>query len=268
MVDLACSEAPAEAELARFAAECRFEKIPESVRHEAKRSLVNIFGTALAGCREPAIETMLATMQPFAGAPSAGLIGRPERTDAALAACLNAAAANIFDFDDTHEATIIHPAAPVFAALFAAAESREKTGAEVLRGVVLGGEVTCRIGLALAPGHYARGWHITSTAGVFGAAAGTGTLLGLPPDKMKHALAAAAGQSAGLVETLGTDAKSLSVGASARGGLLAALLAEAGFTGPSAPLTGTRGFLNVYGDPPSPDALLADLGECWEIAAN
>jgi 2-methylcitrate dehydratase PrpD len=260
--------ASTETQLARFVADVSLADIPDEVLHEARRSLVNIFATTLAGCREPAIDTLMQTMTPFAGEPTATLIGRSERTDAALAACINAAAANIFDFDDTHEATIIHPASTAFAPLFAVAETRRVSGADLLRGFVLGAELTCRIGLAISPGHYARGWHITSTSGVFGGATGVGAMLGLSPAQMIHAWGAAAVQSSGMVEALGTAAKSLSVGGAARGGLLAALLAKDGLAGPLAPLTGERGFLNVYADEPKPELLLAGLGEVWELAAN
>src|SRR5262249_53722664 len=100
----------------------------------------------------------------------ATVIGRRERTDALSAAFLNAAAANVLDFCDTHVATVIHPTASVAAALFALSELRRVTGAELLLAFVLGVEIECRIGRAISPGHYAKGWHITSTCGAVGAA--------------------------------------------------------------------------------------------------
>lgn len=257
-----------EARLAAFAAGLRLHDIPERVRHEARRSLVNVFATALAGSREPAIDIAVRTMASGAGPRIATLIGRTEGGDAALAAFVNAMSANIFDFDDTHQATVIHPAAPVFAALFAEAETARAPGAEVLRGFVIGGEVECRIGNTMSPYHYARGWHITSTCGVFGATTGVGAMLGLDAGRMLHALGTAAVQSSGLVEALGTMAKSVSVGGAARNGLLSAQLAGNGFTGPPAPLTGQRGYLRVHADPPRIAALTEGLGSTWEIATN
>lgn len=259
---------PPEAELAAFAAGLRLEDIPERVRHEARRSLLNIFSTALAGCREEAVDIVVRSMAPYSGPRTATLIGRSEGGDAALAAFINAMGANIFDYDDTHQATVLHPAAPVFAALFARAETARLSGAAVLRGFVVGGEVECRIGNAMSPYHYARGWHITSTCGVFGAAAGVGAMLGLDATRMLHALGTAAVQSSGLVEALGTMAKSISVGGAARNGLLSAILAADGFAGPPAPLTGQRGYLRVHADPPRIEALTEGLGAQWEIATN
>lgn len=257
-----------EQRLAAFAATLAVADIPGEVLHEAKRSLVNIFATALAGSGEPAIEIALATMLPWSGAAGCSLIGRPERTDAPLAAFVNAMGANIFDFDDTHEATIIHPASVVFAALFAQAETAPCTGADLLRAFVIGGEVECRVGNALTPWHYARGWHVTATCGVFGAAAGVGALVGLNAARMRDAFGTAAVQSSGLVEALGTMAKSVGIGNAARNGLVSAHLAARDFTGPDAPLSGTRGWLRVHSDRPRFEALTDALGTEWEIAKN
>ncbi len=258
----------AEQRVAAFVASTPWEAIPEAVRHQARRSILNILATGFAGAGEAAIATALAVMQPFSGPPTAHLVGRAERVDAALAAFLNAAAANIHDFDDTHPATIIHPTAPVAPALFAFAEGREVPGRDLLRAFVLGAEVECRLGNALTPYHYTRGWHITSTCGPVGAALGVGALLGLDRRRLVFAIGSAVAQAAGLVETLGTMAKSVSVGNAARGGLLAALLAERDFDGPPAPLSGVRGFARVHADPPDLAALSDGLGERWEFGRN
>lgn len=262
------TEQTPEERLAGFAANLAHADIPESVLHEAKRSLVNIFATALAGSAEPAVEIALATMGQWSGPATSSLVGRPERTDSGLAAFLNAMAANIFDFDDTHEATIIHPAAMVFAAAFAHAETVPCTGKELLRAYVIGGEIECRMGNAATPWHYARGWHITSTCGVFGAAVAIGALMRLDQGRMLHALGSAAVQTAGLVEALGTMSKSVSVGNGARNGMLAAALAARDFTGPPTPLTGERGWLRVHAETPDIGALTDGLGTEWEIAKN
>ena len=128
-------------------------------------------------------------------------------------------------------ATIIHPTAPVAPALFALAELRPVSGRELLLAFALGVEIECRIGNAISPEHYGRGWHITSTCGCFGAAAGTGKMLSLDAERMVWALGGAATQTSGLVECLGTPTKSLSVGNAARNGLWSALLAEKGYAG-------------------------------------
>lgn len=256
------------AELTRFVASCRLECIPERVRHEAKRSLVNYFAVALAAARDPSIDIALRTCARFVAGDEATLVGRPQRLDMLNAAALNAMAANVFDFDDTHHPTIIHPTAPVAPVVFALAQAQPMSGAELLLAFILGAEAECRVGNAISPGHYARGWHITSTCGVFGAAIAAGKCLGLDALRLTWALGCASSQAGGLVETLGTMAKSVGVGNAARNGLLAALLAEQGFDGPAQPLEGERGFLRVAADTPDPEAVTRDLGMRWELENN
>jgi 2-methylcitrate dehydratase PrpD len=254
--------------LARFVNESRWTDIPDAVRHEAKRSLLNYFAVALGGCTDPTIAKAAEVMRRFRANEVATVIGRNERTDMLNAAALNAMSANVYDFDDTHIPTIIHPTAPVASALLALAQTTLMTGTQWLHAFVLGVEIECRIGNAISPGHYNRGWHITSTCGVFGAAAAAGRALGLTPQQMAWAFGSASAQACGLVETLGTMSKSMSVGNAARNGLLSALLAEADFDGPDAPLEGVRGFLNVTGDNPDFASLTEGLGQTWELTKN
>ena len=254
--------------LAAFVAGCHWSDLPEAVRKEAKRSLVNVVATSFAGCNEPAIVKAIAGLQPFGAAGNASVIGRAERLDALGAAFVNAMSANVFDFDDTHPATIIHPTAPVAPALFAYAETYGLSGEDLLLGFALGAEALCRIGNAVSPGHYRRGWHITSTCGVFGAAVATGKVLKLDRQQLVWAIGNAAVQTGGLVETLGTMAKSISVGNAARNGLLSALLARDGFSGPAHPLEGERGFLRIATDAPKLEAVCDGLGERWELLTN
>jgi 2-methylcitrate dehydratase PrpD len=255
-------------DLARFVRETGWSDIPPPVRDEAKRALMNFFAVALAGCRAGPVEIALQSLAAFSARGPATVIGRGERMDALSAAFLNAAGANVFDFDDTHVATAIHPTAPVAPALLALAELRPVTGADLLAALVLGVEVECRIGGVIFPGHYAKGWHITATCGVFGAAAGAGKLAGLDGARMVFALGHAATQSSGLCEALGFAAKSIGVGNAARNGLWSALLAEKGFDGPPEPIAGVQGFLSAMAEPPSWPALSEGLGETWAIARN
>lgn len=254
--------------LARFVVAARWDDIPDAVRHAAKRALLNVFAVALAGCRAGPVEIALQSLAEFSERRQATIIGRSERMDSLSAAFLNAASANAFDFDDTHVPTVIHPSAPVAPALFALAERRPVSGAELLLAFILGVELACRIGRAISPGHYTKGWHITATCGVFGAAAGAGTLLGLDERRMIWALGNAATQASGLCECLGWPAKSIGVGNAARNGLWSALLAEKGFEGPPEPIAGVQGFLNAMAEPPDWAALTDGLGETWELAQN
>lgn len=252
-------------QLARLVVGTRIEDIPREAMHQAKRSMMNFFAVALAGCRTAPVEIALATLAPFSGGRQAALVGRGERIDALSAAFLNAAGANVYDFCDTHTRTVIHPTAPVVPPLLALAELRRVTGPELLFGVVLGNEIEDRIGLAVSPQHYGLGWHITSTCGVLGVAAAVGRLIGLDAQRLVWALGAAATQSSGLCENLGTASKSASVGNAARNGLLSALLAERGFDGPPEPLNGVQGLYNAMGVPPDLSFLTAGWGKTWQI---
>ena len=127
--------------------------------------------------------------------------------DIMLAALMNGITSHTFDFDDTHLKTVIHPSGPVASALLALAERKPVSGDDFLHAFIVGVEVECRIGNAVYPDHYDVGWHITGTAGVFGAAAAAGRLLGLNEQQMVWALGIAATQSSGLREMFGTMCK-------------------------------------------------------------
>jgi 2-methylcitrate dehydratase PrpD len=262
--------------LAQWVAQTTWRDVPAAVRHEAKRALVNYAAVALAGCTDPTLDKAVRTYQHFSAARTSSLIGRRERVDLLNAAALNAMSANVFDFDDTHIPTVIHPTAPVAAALFAFAEAlpdlvpnaRPMTGEAWLLAFVIGVEVECRIGNAVSPEHYQRGWHITSTCGVFGAAAAIAKAMGLSAQQTAWALGHASAQAGGLVETLGTMSKSISVGNAARNGVLSALLAADNFSGPDAPLEGKHGFLRVTAAKPDLTALTRELGHEWALLSN
>ncbi len=247
--------------------------IPTDARAAGRRSLLNVIGTAIGGSGEAAINRLAELLPAFGGPTTASLIGRKERADMLWAAEINAAAANVFDFDDTHIPTVIHPSAPVAPALLALAEIRSSQGNPVsgtvlLEAFILGVEIACRLGNAAGTAHYSRGWHITSTCGIIGAAVAAGRILGLAPPALVDAMGNAMSLAAGSVETLGTMSKSLSVGQAASGGLKAALLAARGFTGPARPLTGKHGFFALYCTDADPSRLTIDLGSRWEILNN
>jgi len=254
--------------LARHIAAMRWDDIPSQVRHQAKRSLINFFAVALAGCRSRPVDVALRSLAGFSGGKQVALVGRTEQIDTLSAAFLNAAGANVDDFCDTHTATVIHPTAPVAGALFAYSGLRSISGRDLLLAFVLGNEVQDRIGLAISPSHYNRGWHITSTCGVFGAATAIGKLIGLDERQLVWALGTAATQSAGLCECLGTPAKSVSVGNAARNGLWSALLAEKGYDGPAEPLAGAQGFYRVLVEEADLSCVTDGWGDRWEIMAT
>jgi 2-methylcitrate dehydratase PrpD len=254
--------------LARFVVESRYAAIPEATRHQGRRTFLNWLGCTIGGSRHAAVETALAALAPVAGPAQATLPGRGERLDILNAALVNGIASHVFDFDDTHLETIIHPAGPVASALLALAEYRPVSGEAFLHALILGVEVECRIGNSVYPEHYDTGWHITGTTGVFGAAAACARLLGLDAQRMTWALGIAATQSSGLREMFGTMCKPFHPGNAARNGLLAALLAERGFTSSERGIEGPRGFAQVLSTKFDPARIAGGLGATWEIDRN
>jgi 2-methylcitrate dehydratase PrpD len=259
---------PTPAALAGFIAASRWQDIPAAVRADASRALLNFVAAALGGSQDEAIGRAAAVLGPFSGPAQATVIGRAERFDMLTAAFLNAASGNVLDFDDTHPPTVIHPTSPVAPVLLALCETERLSGAELLHALVLGIEVACRLGNAVTLQHYVRGWHSTSTCGAVGAAAAAAKALGLDTERTAWALGHGANQACGLVESLGSMAKSVSVGNAARNGLVSALLARAGYAASEKTLEGPRGFVRVLGEGPELAALTADLGSRWEAAAN
>jgi 2-methylcitrate dehydratase PrpD len=254
--------------LARFITESRFEALPEALRHEGRRSILNHVGCALGVARDPAVVTALEIMRESSGKAVASVYGQREKLGVMEAAFVNAIASNLLDYDDTHLRTVIHPSAPVAPAVFALAEETGATGAEVLHAFLLGGEVACRIGNAVSPGHYARGWHITASTGVFGAAAAAARLLRLSAEQTADALGIAASQSGSIVENLATAAKNIGVGNAARNGILAARFAARGYRAAPLSIEGPLGWARAMGDEAQVKEITEGLGQRWEIARN
>jgi len=253
--------------LAHYIVQSKYEDIPPEVRHEAARALLNWCGCAIGASGHETIENALAALLPFAGQPQAGLLGRSERVDILHAALINGISSHVFDFDDTH-VVAIHPSAPVLPAVLALAEWKGISGADLIHAFVVGVEAECRVGLSVFPEHYMTGWHITGTAGVFGAAAAAGKLLGLSEQQMVWALGIAATQSSGLREMFGSMCKSLHPGRAAQNGLTAAMLAANNYTSSDQGIEAKRGFANVMSTKFDASIITAEWGKRYELMSN
>ncbi|HEX2456642.1 MAG TPA: MmgE/PrpD family protein [Vicinamibacterales bacterium] len=239
--------------------------IPAAARQRAGAALLDTVGVTLAGASEPAARIV---QQVVAGEGGDGctILGATGRASPASAALANGTAAHALDFDDMCFVSLAHPSAPLVAAAIAAGEVAAAGGRALLDAYVAGFEIEARLGRTMNPRHYQRGWHCTSTLGTIGAAAASARLLGLDAGVAAHALAIAASEASGLKENFGTMVKPLHAGLAARNGLLAVLLARAGFTASAHALDGTQGFLVAMdSERPSLDQELQDLGTRWEI---
>jgi 2-methylcitrate dehydratase PrpD len=184
------------------------------------------------------------------------------------ASLMNGISSHVYDFDDTTPKNYIHPTSPVASALFAYASANRVSGRDFMEAFILGFEAESRVGNAVYPAHYDVGWHITGTAGVFGAAAAIGKLLDLEGHEMIWALGLAATQAAGLREMFGSMAKAFHPGRAAQNGYAAALLAQAGFTAGEHGLEGARGFAAVQAAHYDLSKITARLGEDFDLRAN
>ncbi|RYC32375.1 MmgE/PrpD family protein [Lichenibacterium minor] len=254
--------------LARYAATAPASDIPPNVRHEAARTLLNWVGVAVGGSRQGAPNHAVKALLPFSGPAQANLFGRAERMDALHAALVNGISSHVLDFDDTHLRTIIHPAGPVASALTAWSQYRPLSGADAMNALVIGCEVELRLGNSVFPEHYAKGWHITGTTGVFGSAAATGRALGLDERRMTWAIGLAASQPVGLKVQFGSDTKSFHPGRAAQNGMVSALLAEQGFTASEVAIEGFDGWGQAMSTRHDWSEVTEGLGTRYEIALN
>lgn len=257
----------ATATLAKFLIASRYHDLPPEVVHEASRALLNWLGCAIGASHHETVDNAVAAMLPFFGPPQAQLLGRREKVDAPRAALINGISSHVLDFDDTH-ARAVHVSAPVWPALLAFGEWRGATGKDLIHAFALGVETEVRVGLSVFPEHYDKGYHITGTAGVFGAAAAIGKLLKLNEKQMTWALGIAATQSAGLREMFGSMCKSFHPGSAAHNGFAAALLAQQNFTSAEAGIDGKRGFGRVMSSKFDPLVITEGLGKRYELSSN
>lgn len=252
-VDMGETAPGATRSLARFACDLRYDDLAEATRHAARRHILDTLGACVAGAREQVADAVAAV---FADAGIGGDVpvpGRDGKVDMLSAAYLAGASAHGLELDDGYRNGSVHAGAVVVPAALAAAYRRGASGRDLLAAVVAGYEVAARVSAAGHPRVRWRGFHTTSTSGVFGAAAAAGLLHGLDEAKLMNAFGLAASSAAGLFAFVkgGGDVKRLHPGHAAREGLLAALLAEQGLAGPPDVLEAVDGYFHAFaGDDP------------------
>jgi 2-methylcitrate dehydratase PrpD len=255
--------------LAAQAAGLRFDDLPADAVTVAKQCILDVIGSAIAGAASPGSAMVRESVLLDGGTGVCSLFGVPQaRVTAGAAALANGTAAHALDFDDVLTAMIGHPSAPVLPAVFALAEEGGRSGRRLLEAFVAGVEVEARIGSAVAPAHYARGFHATGTVGTFGAAAAAARILDASEAAMTSALSLAGAQAAGLKSQFGTMTKPLQAGKAAANGLLAARLAVGGFTAAPDVIGCEQGFAATQADGLDVEALTAPFGRPWHLLAT
>ncbi|MBV9251864.1 MAG: MmgE/PrpD family protein [Acetobacteraceae bacterium] len=255
--------------LAEDARQLTFAAIPDDVRLWALQCVLDYAGCALAGAQEELTDILLAELAEQGGTTVATIFGHSARLPVLSAAMINGAASHALDFDDVNLAMPGHPSVAILPALLSLAEERGSGGAAVLTAFVAGYELQCRVGLAIAPGHYdVVGFHGTATVGSFGAAAACAHLLGLDGERFATALGIAGTQAAGLKSMFGTMCKPLHAGKAAYHGLLAARLAARGFTSRTDVLECAQGFARTHSPDFHPELAMAPPPRGWHIRNN
>ena len=257
--------------LASFAAGLTPGTVPRAVTEQAGRLLLDTAGVTLGAVPDDFAESVQTVARTLGGPPESSLWGASEQIGMAAAVLANGTLAHGLDYDDTLEEAIVHTGSCCVTAAVAAGEARHASGAEVLAAIVAGVEVMAAVGSACPGAFHRRGFHPTALCGSFGAAAAAGRLLGLTAAELTTAFGLCGSQASGIIEYLadGTWTKRLHAGWAAHAGVVAAMLARAGFTGPRTVFEGTHGFYRGFGgEVPAADrlaALAAGLGREWAI---
>lgn len=239
------------ADLGRFVADLRLESVPERGREIAKTGFADCYAVMVAGAREPAVGLVDRTLAGVVTGAGASLVPGGERRRTEDAALVNGVAAHVLDYDDV--ALDGHPSAVLVPAILAQAEASGSSGAEMLMAYVAGYEVWAEL-IGREEGHlHDKGWHPTAVMGAVATAAACAKLRRLDAERSATALAAAGSMAAGLVSNFGTMTKSFQVGRAAQSGVIAAALAEAGFTASPDALEHRAGFLNALSPTGRPD---------------
>lgn len=258
--------------LAEFAASIHAEDLPQEVLRAASERVLDNISVGVAAADHELVSRIVERYQTLGGTGQlASVWGKNCKNSLLTAVFINALMCHVLESDDVHTKSKAHIGAVVIPVAWALAETLGRSGKELLAAVVAGYEVEARIAMAFnVKDHRKLGWHVTATAGVFGAAAACGNLMGLDADTMVSCLGLAGAQSFGTWAFLGdgTNSKILNPARAAVSGCEAAILASAGMTGPEGILEGEDGgLLRMMTNRACPEFLTAGLGTTWEICS-
>lgn len=243
--------------LAEQVVNVRYDDLPGDIRRLVRQCIVDWFAVTLAACADPVHRILADEAMEQGGNGNAGIVGKPGRYPMQQAALVNGATSHALDFDDVNLAISGHPTAVIFPALLALAQQRGSAGRDVMAAFAAGYETACRVGVLVAPGHLARGYHATGTVAAFGSAAACAHLLGFDAQKTAATMGVVGTQAAGLKSMFGSMVKPLHAGLAARNGLAAAMLVERGLEAPCDVLEHGMGFAVTHSSDFHPGAALA-----------
>lgn len=251
--------------LAQYADQLQRQSLSSDVVHHAKRAVIDWYASVFPGLATLPVRLLEDAVSEDIGRGNSRLI-QGQAATTRTAALINGTAAHAAEIDDSFREAMYHPGAATIAAALATAQGRDASGLQFLKAVVLGYELSTRIGVVMGRSHY-KHWHSTGTVGAFGAAAAAGSALELSEMEFAHALATAATFAAGLQQAFRMDSmsKPLHAGRAAEAGVLAAQLAKRGVTGSLDVLDGEIGFGHAMSDGPDWSAIGATLGSDFHI---
>jgi 2-methylcitrate dehydratase PrpD len=254
-------------EFAKYAQHEAGRPLPDDVAHHAKRALIDWFSALFPGVGVAPAPQLMKAHAAELGQGRSSLPGQRTSAFPATAAWINGSISHSVEFDDIFRDAVYHPGCPTIAAALAIAEERASSGADLLKAITVGYEISTRIGVAIQPSHY-RFFHTTGTVGCFGGAAATAALVdGANPDVMRHALATAASFASGLQQAFRSDAmtKALHAGHAAWVGVTAGVGAASGITGALDILEGAAGFGAAMSAEPKWERATEGLGSRYNI---
>jgi 2-methylcitrate dehydratase PrpD len=250
--------------------ETRYEKLSKDLVEETKKQVLDLLGCAVGGFSKPGPKEMRELITAWGGRGESSIIGLEEKVPAPNAAHANASMVHALDYDDVHEAAVMHPGViSIPTAIAMAEQTGNLSGRDLITAVAVGSDMMCRLGLATTPGRspIEVGWHQTTLFGFMGAAGVAGKVMGLEEEQIVNAMGIAYHQSGGNGQCVkdGALTKRLGPGFSVKGGITGALLASKGVTGAHNCLDGEWGLYKLYwrGDYDT-RVLTAELGERFE----
>ena len=256
--------------VSNFIVETNYKHLPQQAIHIAKRAILDCMGVAITGSSEPGPKILAGYVRRVGASPEAGVVCGGFQTSADLSAWVNGTASHALDYDDTFPNAAgynFHPSVPILPAVLALGEKLGASGRDVLTAYIVGIEVEARIGAAIGPSNSRIGWHPTPVLGTMGAVAGSANILKLNAGQARMALGIASSLTGGLIQNFGTMTKPLHAGNSARNGVVAAFLAQNGFTANENIMEGDFGFCSIFsgGNVKGIESNEQDLGETWHI---
>jgi 2-methylcitrate dehydratase PrpD len=234
-------------QLAQFTCQAKLDDFPSEVMTTAKGGILDCVGVMLAGSREPLATILVNLTQQLGGTPQSTVVGHAFKTSAPYAALVNGAMGHALDYDDITRLLKGHPSVVFVPPVLAVGEAMRATGRDILLAYIIGFEVGCAVGTGMGV-DYADdlGWHPTAPLGTLGAATAAARLFGLNEAQATAAIAIAASQASGLRENFGTMTKPFHAGHAAQSGVLAAMLAQGGYTASSTVIEGRFGFMHAF----------------------